>query len=233
MTPIMTRRQALALGFAAAAVSVYPLQGAASPAPRISDQLYVFAAEQTGKVILLATCQSGRFCSGPIETRFHIGDKVHSLHRAQGTHSVQLELAVLDWTVEPIWAERLGAGPRRRIATPFLAALIAQDPSLGSLYHASSPDTDEKHLLTPVSELIERRARQSGFEGDSRAYGKRLARAVLPDVLRFDPKRPAGFTFAARNGRHPADNESVVVNSILSGTVSAPMIPDSSYVASL
>ena len=47
---------------------------------------------------------------------------------------------------------------------------------------------------------------------DPELHGRRLACILLPDVLRYDPKLPAGFTFAAQNGRHPEEASDIVVN---------------------
>jgi hypothetical protein len=72
-------------------------------------------------------------------------------------------------------------------------------------------------LSEAVALAIGKRARKAGYGGDQDLHGRRVARMLLPDLLRYDPERPAGFTFAACNGRHPAEPESTVVNSILNG----------------
>jgi hypothetical protein len=114
-----------------------------------------------------------------------------------------------------------------------VAALFADDPALRVLYDSGSPDTDRQNLAAPFAQIISARAKRSGFLGDPHAYATRLAAKLLPDVLQFDPARPVGFTFAARNGRHPADAESVVVNSILNGTVSDRLTLEAAHVTSL
>ena len=50
------------------------------------------------------------------------------------------------------------------------------------------------------------------------AHGKRLASRLLPDVLHYNPKLPAGFTFAAQNGRHPGDASARIVDTICNGS---------------
>jgi hypothetical protein len=72
-------------------------------------------------------------------------------------------------------------------------------------------------LSEAVALAIGKRAKKAGYGGDPDLHGRRVATMLLPDLLRYDPKRPAGFTFAACNGRHPAEPDSTVVNSILNG----------------
>jgi hypothetical protein len=99
-----------------------------------------------------------------------------------------------------IWAERLGpGGARQRVGSGFLDTLLASRVGLAELYHSLSPEQDV-NALTPIV---------------TAAYRRRLATALLPDVLYYDSTAPAGFTFAARNGRHPRDEHSSVVAAIL------------------
>jgi hypothetical protein len=117
-----------------------------------------------------------------------------------------------------IWAEQLGSdGSRHRVGSPFLAALVGEDARLAALYDTSCPANDTQTLRAAVALAIGKRARQAGYAGDPDLHGRRVATLLLPDLLRFDPQRPAGFTFAACNGRHPAEPDSTVVNSILNG----------------
>jgi hypothetical protein len=71
--------------------------------------------------------------------------------------------------------------------------------------------------MQQVAASIAANARAKGNVGDPEAHGRRLADLLLPDVLRYDPNRPLGFTFADQNGRHPQDASELVVNSILTG----------------
>lgn len=118
-----------------------------------------------------------------------------------------------------IWAEHLTRkGLRHRIGSPFLSALVAENKSLAELYHSTSPADDVLKLHATMAEAIAARVRTNPQVSDPHAYGLRLASALLPDVLRFDPRLATGFTFAAQNGRHPADTAEAVVHSILNAS---------------
>jgi hypothetical protein len=119
-----------------------------------------------------------------------------------------------------IWAERSGQdGTRQRVGTPFLAEILAQDSALADIYHSTSPLDDRASLTSGVAAIIAARARKAGHARDPEAYARRIAAVLLPDVLRYDPSQPAGFTFAAQNGRRPDEKTAGVVSTILSGTM--------------
>ena len=113
-----------------------------------------------------------------------------------------------------VWAERLRYGSRQRAGSPFLAKLMAGRGALEARYHASSPADDRIVLTETVSNAIADNARTAGLALDPELHGGRLARILLPDVLRYDPNLPAGFTLAAQNGRHPEDASDIVVNAL-------------------
>jgi hypothetical protein len=118
-----------------------------------------------------------------------------------------------------IWAElRSVSGKRQRVGSPFLSELVASNGVPADLYHTGSPQDDRSRLTTAVAKAVAVRAREAGNVSEPEQYGRRIALDLLPDVLRFDPALPSGFTFASRNGRHPAESSDVVVNSILSGS---------------
>lgn len=114
-----------------------------------------------------------------------------------------------------IWAEHDRMGSRRRIGTPFLSDLVAENESLAAIYHSSTPAEDRDVLMKPLATAIEDRLRANRMATDARSHGRRLASALLPDVLRYDSQRPTGFTFAAQNGRHPAESTSELVSAFL------------------
>jgi hypothetical protein len=183
-----------------------------------------------------------------VETRFHIGARTltvpttremtsteprsHGDPRAfsgrifmcLGAATFVTQAALLEFPsdtlrLNSIWAERFTSdGGRRRVATPFLTALLAESAPLARAYDAGSPETDAIALREPVASAIATLAERWHYPGDARAYGQRIARAILPDVLRYDPQLPQGFTFAARNGRHPDDADFAVAHSMLTGT---------------
>jgi hypothetical protein len=116
-----------------------------------------------------------------------------------------------------IWAERMVGGLRQRIGAPFLSNILKDHTKLASLYHSSSPETDRTLLLQPLSIEIARRLRTAGSVVNPDSHAFRLANALLPDVLHYDPRLPAGFTFAAQNGRHPSESSDEVVHTVLNG----------------
>jgi hypothetical protein len=118
-----------------------------------------------------------------------------------------------------IWAEYFIQCSRQRIGTPFLANLVAADENLATLYHSSSPAEDRERLTDPLARAIAARLRAHGFSSDIGSHSHRLAATLLPDVLHYDAGRPAGFTFAAQNGRHPSESSDEMVNAILNGGV--------------
>lgn len=120
----------------------------------------------------------------------------------------------------PVWAERISPqGHRLRIGSPFMSKLIAGNGPAAQLYHASSPTQDGEELTRLVAEAISLNANAHGYAGNARLYGQRVASAITPDALRFDPTLPVGFTFAAQNGRHPDDAAQSVVHTVLRGSV--------------
>jgi len=119
-----------------------------------------------------------------------------------------------------IWAELFTSdGERERIGSPFLARILAKNPSLAKVYDRTSPADDKVELMEQVAAAIAADARKRGTLADPDAHGRRLAEVLLPDVLRYDPDRPSGFTFAGQNGRHPQEATELVVDSILTGTL--------------
>jgi hypothetical protein len=118
-----------------------------------------------------------------------------------------------------IWAERSVQGQRQRIGSPFLAGVLATDQKLASLYDSISPVEDRAALTTRVATAISLKAKAAGSVCDPDAHGRRLASLLLPDVLRYDPELPVGFTFAAQNGRHPREASAIVAGAIICGRV--------------
>jgi hypothetical protein len=124
-----------------------------------------------------------------------------------------------------IWAERLVGGSRQRIGTPFLSEILRDHEDFARRYHASSPGQDTTVLLQPLSAAIAGRLRRVGSTANPNSHARRLAYALLPDVLHYDPRRPAGFTFAAQNGRHPSESPDEVAHTILNGGKPSDSMP--------
>jgi hypothetical protein len=150
-----------------------------------------------------------------------IGDVVSRV-KARGRVTKAVVMEVNARGIDPrgssaIWAERLVGGSRQRIGTPFLSDIMRDHQDLAHLYHASSPGRDTTVLLQPLSAAIAGRLQVAGSAANPDSLAHRLAYALLPDVLRYDPRRATGFTFAAQNGRHPSECSEEVVQTILNG----------------
>jgi hypothetical protein len=150
-----------------------------------------------------------------------------SVATQHGTDGVVLKAVVIEMPENvlygsgpmDIWAERtLHTGQRQRVGSPFIAALLKEDAGLANSYHRLSPSDDRAVLMEDTVKVIAAKARKSGMPGDPDAYARRLASRLLPDVLRYDPQWPSGFTFAAQNGRHPEEVSDLVVDTILNGS---------------
>jgi hypothetical protein len=117
-----------------------------------------------------------------------------------------------------VWGEIFSKdGSRFRLGNPFAAEILARDPQLSKTYHSASPAQDRTLFSGRFAELIAAMAEANGNAADPHAHGRRLAAYLLPDVIRYRPEFPVGFTFASQNGRHPADPTSAVVNAVLTG----------------
>lgn len=108
-------------------------------------------------------------------------------------------------------------GLRQRIGRPFLSDLVAENEGLAAIYHSLTPAEDRDMLMKPLATAIADRLRANGMAVNTTSHGRRLASALLPDVLRYDLHRPTGFTFAAQNGRHPAESAGEMVSAFLNG----------------
>ncbi|HTV60858.1 MAG TPA: hypothetical protein VMJ93_18435 [Verrucomicrobiae bacterium] len=127
-------------------------------------------------------------------------------------------------TTFAIWAEILrGDMLRRRVGNPIMAALVRCDQELGRIYHRISP-SDDRAVLTPgVTRIIAARAKRYGIATNPVAYAERLADAILPDSIRFQPGSPLGFSYAGQNGRHPAERTAEIVRTLL-GVSQIPVV---------
>jgi hypothetical protein len=158
------------------------------------------------------------------------------LNRAVG-NDARLKAVVIEAPIDAIskggsisvWAERISQqGRRLRMGSPFMSKLIARNVSAAKLYHASSPEADGEEITRLVAAAVSVDARASGYAGNAELYGRRVASAITPDAMRFDPNLPVGFTFAAQNGRHPDDAAQSVVDTVLNGTLK-PQVSQSRF----
>jgi hypothetical protein len=123
-----------------------------------------------------------------------------------------------------VWAERfLEDCSRQRYGSPMLAEILRRNQALAQAYHSILP-SDDRAVLTQL--LLGEISTGLLAEGDARneqAYGSQIAAALLPDVLRYDPRRPFGFSFAAQNGRHPTNAAEVVASAVMNLSRSCPL----------
>lgn len=118
-----------------------------------------------------------------------------------------------------VWAElRVKDGSRLRVGSPFVAALLAVDPAMSQRYHAASPAEDRGLFTEALAGRISAAAIGGGV-ADPGLHARRLVICLLPDVIRYRPDLPVGFSFASQNGRHPADDAMAVVETVLTGAV--------------
>jgi hypothetical protein len=116
-----------------------------------------------------------------------------------------------------VWAELRGPdGVRVRIGSPFAADLFSSDTALSVAYHAARPDLDRQLFSTAATDHV---IRLAALDGQAEAHARRLVGMLLPDVIQYRTDLPTGFSFAARNGCHPADDTAAVTQTMLRGSV--------------
>jgi hypothetical protein len=115
-----------------------------------------------------------------------------------------------------VWAEILSEnGSRLRVGNPLLAKALALDPALARIYQSTWPKLDRLLLRNDLANRLAAIAASDDTVANPNAHGQRLAALLLPDVIKYRPELPVGFTFASQNGRHPSDNTAPVVATIL------------------
>lgn len=127
-----------------------------------------------------------------------------------------------------IWAERFGASGRQRIGNPIVAELLTVDRTLHARHSQTTPHDDRAWLAVPLAERVANIAARAGVRAP-RAYARRVAERFLPDVIAFRPGSAIGYTFAAQNGRHPAEDVNRLTATILTGSPAA--LPRSTHFA--
>jgi hypothetical protein len=191
----------------------------------VGERNWLASVAASSEADSITTAGEGRLYSGTVVGR--------GSQAARRKRAVVLETHVRRDRVSPtldIWAEVLGPGEsRRRVASPFVAAVLRRHRPLASDFHRGSP-TNDTRLRESFAEQVQLMA--AAHVSDSSAHAKRLAAALLPDVIPFRPDRPVGFSFAAQNGRQPNDQVDSVVAAVLSGAICPhPVLPPYPLVA--
>jgi hypothetical protein len=245
---LLTRRTALGGALLGALACAAPWRSFAAAVAHSGRALYAFPGEHSGVTALAATWPTS---SRQSQVRVHAGsqswsvqisdESVTSITRQYGCRWFSgrivaearggpeiVQAVVMEAPsetlagVDGVWAEQLILrGARHRIGSPFLAALVEEDRALAELYHATSPAEDMSVMQKEVARVIAARARRSGQIANPEAHGRRLAAALLPDVLHYNSTLPSGFTFAERNGLRPDEADAIVVDAILGATATA------------
>lgn len=244
--PGISRRVWLQAGTAIAVIGLAPGWVAGREAPA-SPELFAFRAPNSANTVigLIITSGYGRFAA--TTARIHVGAKTWSadlagpararlenddrarifagrgMIGARFVEAVVLELDARELapteTFE-VWAEiSRDEEPRRRLGNAIIAELVRCDRELAQIHRRISP-IDDRAILTPlVTQIVAARARKVGIASDPDAYARRLADAILPDVIRFTPTSPLGFSYAGQNGRHPAERTSEIIRTLLGGSL--------------
>jgi hypothetical protein len=208
-----------------------------------SAELFVFRAPESAKTVIGLAIPPGHVPSAATNARIHVGAKTWSADlrgpaRAQfsndgrvrlfagggmmGSRFVEAMVLELDArevestaTID-VWADiSRGEKLRRRIGNPIVAELVRCDRELAQIHHRISPAADRVVLTPVVTRIVAARAKRLGLASDPVAYARRLAEAILPDVISFKPASPLGFSYASRNGRHPAERTAEIVDTLL------------------
>jgi hypothetical protein len=244
--PGISRRVWLQAGTAIAAIGLAP--GWASGREALaSPELFVFRAPNSANTVIGLTIPfaQGRFST--TTARIHVGAKTWSADPARpararfanddrvrifagrcviGARFVEAVVLELDAReLAPaetfdVWAEiSRGEEPRRRLGNPIVAELVRCNRELAQIHRRISP-IDDRAILTPlVTQIVAARARKVRIASHPDAYARRLTDAILPDVIRFTPTSPLGFSYAGQNGRHPAERTSEIVRTLLGGSL--------------
>ena len=101
----------------------------------------------------------------------------------------------------------------QRCGRPNFAATFVDDPQLSLRYNGSDPADDRALFGAVVAAEVARIVAAAGTHPDPAGYGALAARALLPDVIPFDPSFAAAFGFAGINGRTLRDDFGAVVYS--------------------
>jgi hypothetical protein len=155
--------------------------------------------------------------SGHAGDRIFVGQVARSMPSGQELHRLMVVSTPATRFPEgglQVWAEVSGDdGLPTRIGNPIIAALLARDPELKRAFDNVHPSRDRALF----ADALAKRIAALGASADPQERGHRLASMMLPNTLSFDPRQPVGFTFAAQNGRCPADAIADIVDTVLAG----------------
>ena len=100
-----------------------------------------------------------------------------------------------------------------RCGRPNFAATFVDDPQRSRRYNDTDPVSDLAEFTPDVVRVVAPLVRAAGTHPDPAAYGQLAARALLPDLIPYDPALPTSLGFAGINGRGLRDDFGAVVYS--------------------
>ncbi len=168
----------------------------------------------------LAQFQQALFVEGQFDAA--VFAQGHNLFAERDVTGIVLEVPTETLTADLIhvWATTslLGHGVQaqvERIGAPLMQPIFNGDEARSDAHNKRHPRDDAaaatEHLVTVVATAT----RLAGTTASPEAYGAAVARVLLPDTLPYRPGTPAGYTFAARNGRRVTDDAMDVTLSLL------------------
>jgi len=121
-----------------------------------------------------------------------------------------------------------------RWGTPLVQHIfINHDHHLADEYNKAKPAGDSKTHGAHVSGFVEKLTAAAGTARDPAAYGRHVAEMLLPNVLPYDTREPAGYGPQARNGCAMSDDVYDVMVSMVANTpLSDGVGPGDNYLAS-
>jgi hypothetical protein len=100
-----------------------------------------------------------------------------------------------------------------RCGRPNFAERFIDNPERSTHYNDTDPVSDLAEFTPDVVRVVAPLVRAAGTHPDPEAYAHLAARALLPDLIPYDPALPTSFGFAGINGRGLRDDFGAVVYS--------------------
>lgn len=102
-----------------------------------------------------------------------------------------------------------------RCGRPNFAATFVDDPERSTAHNATTPDRDLELFSADIVAVVEQITRAAKTAEDPAGYGQLAARALLPDVIPYDPTFATSYGFAGINGRGLRDDFGAAVYSVV------------------
>lgn len=100
-----------------------------------------------------------------------------------------------------------------RCGRPNFAATFVDNPQRSRRYNDTGPDTDLQEFTPDITRVVSALVRVAGTHPNPDGYAQLAARALLPDLIPYDPVLPTSYGFAGINGRGLTDDFGAVVYS--------------------